>query len=162
MIWMALFAARSPPRLNLWRSVLPVDVGTGLAPHSAAKLAFDLNRPRLSPTVRSNRTALFMPIIILASISGARCLTMASIMVSKSASDKTLTQRTVYRCLSQTIRELAQILLLSECTITCLVGLRRNTAINNVSIANSQLNVGFIDQAFTLQAKSARTNSFLL
>jgi hypothetical protein len=39
MMCSALLAARSPPRLSRWRTVFPDDAGTGLTPHSDAKLA---------------------------------------------------------------------------------------------------------------------------
>lgn len=32
-MWIVLFAARSPPRFNLWRTVFPEDAGTGLVHH---------------------------------------------------------------------------------------------------------------------------------
>src|ERR1700745_4163456 len=35
----AELACRSPPRLSRWRSCLPEEASTGVAPHSAAKLA---------------------------------------------------------------------------------------------------------------------------
>src|SRR4051794_16737819 len=52
-----LLAARSPPRLRRWRVVLPDEAGTGLTPHSAAKLASDCRRAALSPAVRSSCAA---------------------------------------------------------------------------------------------------------
>src|SRR3712207_7165650 len=57
MMWSALLAARSPPRLRRWRVVLPEDAGTGLTPQSAAKPASDRRRSALSPAVRSSCAA---------------------------------------------------------------------------------------------------------
>ena len=50
-------AARSPPRLSRWRTVFPDDAGTGLTPHSDAKLASDRNRSGLPPAVRRSCAA---------------------------------------------------------------------------------------------------------
>ena len=58
MMCRALLAARSPPRFSRWRIVLPDEAGTGLTPHSAAKLASDRKRSGLSPAVSSNWAAL--------------------------------------------------------------------------------------------------------
>src|SRR4029077_3243598 len=52
MMCSALLAARSPPRLSRCRTVFPEDAGTGLTPHSDAKLASDRNLSGLSPAVR--------------------------------------------------------------------------------------------------------------
>ncbi len=50
----AELAWRSPPRLRRWRICLPEEASTGLAPHSAAKLASVRSRLGLSPTVTSS------------------------------------------------------------------------------------------------------------
>src|ERR1700686_3003806 len=54
MMCSALLAPRSPPLLRRWRVVFPEEAGTGLTPHSAAKLASDCRRSALSPAVPSN------------------------------------------------------------------------------------------------------------
>jgi hypothetical protein len=45
MVWIALFRARSPPRLSRCRTVLPLLAGNGLVPDSAAKAASLRHRP---------------------------------------------------------------------------------------------------------------------
>ena len=62
MMCNALFAARSPPRLSRWRTVFPDDAGTGLTPHSDAKLASDRSLSGLSPAVRRSWAAPMWPI----------------------------------------------------------------------------------------------------
>src|SRR5471032_2395282 len=54
MICSALFAALSPPRFKRCLDTIPEDAGTGLAPHSAAKLASERRRPLLSPAVSNS------------------------------------------------------------------------------------------------------------
>jgi hypothetical protein len=44
-MWIALFRARSPPRLSRWRTVWPLLAGSGLVPDSAAKAASLRHRP---------------------------------------------------------------------------------------------------------------------
>src|SRR6266487_6554849 len=56
----AELACRSPPRLSRWRSCLPEEAPTGLAPHSAAKLASLRTRPGLSPAVASSVAATWV------------------------------------------------------------------------------------------------------
>ena len=46
MVWIALFARRSPPRLSRCRLVLPLDAGIGLTPVSAAKAGLPVIRCR--------------------------------------------------------------------------------------------------------------------
>src|SRR5215472_10010003 len=53
----AELACRSPPRLSRRRICLPEEASTGLAPHSAAKLASVRTRPGLSPAVASRAAA---------------------------------------------------------------------------------------------------------
>src|ERR687894_1971366 len=43
--WSAALALRSPPRLSLWRLVLPLEAGIGQAPQSLAKAASERMRP---------------------------------------------------------------------------------------------------------------------
>ena len=62
MMCSALLAARSPPRLRRCRTVFPEDAGTGLTPHSDAKLASDRNLSGLSPAVRRSCAAPIWPI----------------------------------------------------------------------------------------------------
>jgi hypothetical protein len=61
MVHSALLAARSPPRFNRWRMILPEDAWTGLAPHTAAKAASLCSRSGLSPAVISSCAAVWMP-----------------------------------------------------------------------------------------------------
>ena len=56
----AELACRSPPRLSRWRICLPEEASTGLAPHSAAKLASFWTRPGLSPVVTSRVAATWI------------------------------------------------------------------------------------------------------
>src|SRR5215467_11616229 len=56
----AELACRSPPRLSRWRSCLPEEASTGLAPHKAAKLASVRTRPGLSPVVTSRAAATWV------------------------------------------------------------------------------------------------------
>src|ERR1700676_4214013 len=84
MICRALLAARSPPLLSRWRVVFPDEAGTGLTPHSAAKLASERKRCTLSPAVRSNCAADSWPIEFRATKLGASSSKMATIMVSRS------------------------------------------------------------------------------
>src|SRR5215470_12980255 len=60
MVQSAELACRSPPRLSRWRSCLPEEASTGLAPHSAAKLASLRTRPGLSPVVASSVAATWV------------------------------------------------------------------------------------------------------
>src|SRR6266487_3316395 len=66
----AELACRSPPRLSRWRSWLPEEASTGLAPHSAAKLASLRTRPGLSPAVASSVAATWVATPCLARNSG--------------------------------------------------------------------------------------------
>src|SRR5438477_5958835 len=77
MMWSALLAARSPPLLRRWRVVFPEEAGTGLAPHSAAKLASDCRRSALSPAVTSNCAADPWPIEFRATRAGASSSTIS-------------------------------------------------------------------------------------
>src|SRR5215467_10167826 len=56
----AELACRSPRRLSRWRSCLPEEASTGLAPHSAAKLASRRTGPGLSPAVTSRAAATWV------------------------------------------------------------------------------------------------------
>src|SRR5262245_25954546 len=56
----AELACRSPPRLSRWRIWLPEEASTGLAPHSAAKLASLRIRPELSPVLTSRVAATWV------------------------------------------------------------------------------------------------------
>src|SRR3954452_23537308 len=85
MMCKALFACRSPPLLRRCRMVLPDEAGTGLVPHSAAKLASDRRRSGLSPAVSSSCAAPTWPMELRATRSGASSSTMAPIMTSRSA-----------------------------------------------------------------------------
>src|SRR6266487_3543296 len=60
MVHSAELACRPPPRLSRWRSWLPEEASTGLAPHSAAKLASRRTRPGLSPVVASSVAATWV------------------------------------------------------------------------------------------------------
>ena len=80
MMWSALLAARSPPLFNRCPVVLPDEAGTGLTPHRAAKLASDLRRSGLSPAVRNNCVALFMPTPLRAINSGAKSVTIEVVL----------------------------------------------------------------------------------
>ena len=48
--WRAALAWRLPPRFSLWRLVLPLEAGTGQAPHILANAASERMRSGLSPT----------------------------------------------------------------------------------------------------------------
>src|SRR6266536_2444618 len=52
--------AGSPPRLSRWRTCLPAEASTGLAPHRAAKLASLRTRPGLPPVVATSVAATFL------------------------------------------------------------------------------------------------------
>jgi Virulence-associated protein E len=85
MMCNALLAARSPPRLSRCLTVLPDDAGTGLTPHSDAKLASERNLSGLSPAVRRSWAAPVWPIELRATGFGASSSTMAAIIASRSA-----------------------------------------------------------------------------
>jgi hypothetical protein len=68
----AELACRSPPRLSRWRICLPEEASTGLAPHSAAKLASVRTRTGLSPVVASKVAATWVATPCLANSSGGR------------------------------------------------------------------------------------------
>ena len=51
-----------PPRLSLWRLVLPEEAGTGFTPHRAANAASDLSRSGLPPAVTRRVAAVSGPI----------------------------------------------------------------------------------------------------
>lgn len=57
----ALLASRLPPRLSRWRTILPEDASTGLAPHRAAEEASVRIRSGLSPAATSNAEATSGP-----------------------------------------------------------------------------------------------------
>ena len=61
MVWRALLAARSPPRLRRWRSVLPELAGMGAAPQRWARAASERSRSGLSPAVVSSWPATSGP-----------------------------------------------------------------------------------------------------
>lgn len=50
----ALFRVLSPPRLSLWRTVLPEEAGIGLTPAKEAKAASDRTRPFVRPGGKAN------------------------------------------------------------------------------------------------------------
>jgi len=61
-IWQrAQFAWRLPPRLSLWRAVLPLDAGIGETPHNEAKAASLLILSRLSPAATTSAAAGDVP-----------------------------------------------------------------------------------------------------
>src|SRR3954454_16310565 len=60
--WGAALARLSPPRLSRWRGVLPLEAGTGQAPHSFANAASERIRSGLSPTRSSIAAAVPAPI----------------------------------------------------------------------------------------------------
>src|SRR5271166_6220911 len=77
MMCNALLAARSAPRLSRCLTVFPDDAGTGLTPHSDAKLASDRSLSGLSPAVRRSCAAPVWPIELRATRFGANSSTMA-------------------------------------------------------------------------------------
>src|SRR3954447_18203483 len=70
--WRAALARLSPPRLSRWRVVLPLEAGTGQAPHSFANAASERIRSGLSPTRSSIAAAVPAPIPCAWTSSGAR------------------------------------------------------------------------------------------
>ena len=62
MVYKALLAARSPPRLKRWRPVVrPEFTGSGATPHRWANAASFTSRFGLSPAVTSNCPATSVP-----------------------------------------------------------------------------------------------------
>lgn len=73
MVWIALLAWRSPPRLRRCRFVFPLEAGIGLTPVSAANAAFPVIRCGLSPAVISSWAAVTTPTPCAASRAGLTC-----------------------------------------------------------------------------------------
>ena len=84
-MWRAELAWRFPPRLRRWRRVLPLEAGSGQAPHSIAKLASERSRSGFSPAVTRSSPALAVPTPSSWSRSGASSSTSGAMKRSSSA-----------------------------------------------------------------------------
>src|SRR4051794_27323901 len=81
-LWRAALAWRLPPRFSLWRLVLPLEAGTGQAPHILANAASERMRSGLSPTRISISAAL--PVAMPGAVMSSGVWTAASASSSRS------------------------------------------------------------------------------